>query len=53
MNMVLLYSCGNVCDRSSYPDADESAQGDGSESVDPEVFVSSGFELVLPSGKHM
>ncbi|XP_076439670.1 cytoplasmic 60S subunit biogenesis factor ZNF622-like isoform X2 [Babylonia areolata] len=34
--------------RSSYPDADEAGEGD--ETVDPEMLISGGFELVLPSG---
>ena len=41
-------------DRSSYPDADEAEGAHGqenAESIDPEMLVSSGFELVLPSGK--
>lgn len=34
--------------RSSYPDADEATEED--ETLDPEMLISSGFELVLPSG---
>ncbi|KAK7110066.1 cytoplasmic 60S subunit biogenesis factor ZNF622-like [Littorina saxatilis] len=36
--------------RSSYPDADQPEGGEEAESIDPEMLVSSGFELVLPSG---
>ncbi|KAL8616570.1 hypothetical protein ACOMHN_036602 [Nucella lapillus] len=34
--------------RSSYPDADEASEAN--EAIDPEMLISSGFELVLPSG---
>lgn len=36
--------------RGSYPDAQDPEQGGTAESVDPEMLVSSGYELVLPSG---
>ena len=38
--------------RSSYPDAEEAERmGENIEPVDPELLISDGFELVLPSGE--